>query len=153
MLRLQRIEHQVVHLDVAHTAVGLELVLFVEHDGLAHQDQPTLEVDVLPFEAVGLTRSHAREEAHGEVVAVVRAYGGEDRCTSSRVNGITSLRFIFSGLMLRNAEVNSRRSAASLRIWRNGFITELMRRLDNVVWDFRVVTLASVPEMPVRLPW
>jgi hypothetical protein len=62
-------DHRLAHLDVALAAIGLGVFVFAEHEGLAHQDQRTLEIDVLPLQTMDLACAHAGQEAHHEVVA------------------------------------------------------------------------------------
>ena len=59
-------------------AVGLGVFVFTQHEGFSHADDAQIPVDVLPFEAVNLTRAHACEEARGEVVLVVRPAHSQD---------------------------------------------------------------------------
>ena len=77
MLRLQRLEDDLRHLDVALRAVGLGVLVLPQHEGLADEDQALVEVDVLPLQAVGLAGAHAGKEPHGEIVAPVGPHGGQ----------------------------------------------------------------------------
>jgi hypothetical protein len=79
VLALKRVEDDLAHLDVALRAVGLRVLVFTEDEGLADEDESVREVDVLPLQAMSLAGSHAGEEAHGEVVAIVGSDGPQDR--------------------------------------------------------------------------
>ena len=72
LLPAQRIEDKRGHLDLALRAVGLGVLVLSQHAGFADQDQPALEVDVLPLQSVDLAGAHAGEAAHQQVVAIVR---------------------------------------------------------------------------------
>src|SRR5574338_1011844 len=78
MLGLEGIEDELAHLDVALGAVGLGVLLFASHHGFAHQDEPPLEVDVLPLEPVYFASAHPSEESHREVGAEIGAHRVED---------------------------------------------------------------------------
>ena len=72
------VKHRLAHLDVPLAAVGLGVLILSKNEGLPDPDQAVLEIHVAPFEAMDFAGAHAGEEAHGEVVAIVRADGCQD---------------------------------------------------------------------------
>ena len=66
-------------MDITHTTVRLEFIFLIQDNGLAHQDQAALEVDVLPLEPMRFSGTHAGEEPDVEVIAVVHPHRVQDQ--------------------------------------------------------------------------
>jgi hypothetical protein len=110
---------------------------------LAHQDQPALEIDVLPLQAVDLAGAHAGEEAHGEVVAEILPHRGEDPLHLLEAEGLHVGLLDLQLFDVLEGVGKLKRSAASLRIIRNGFSILLILGLERTVCLPRAWTLAS----------
>lgn len=72
VLALQCLANHRKHRDVAQRSLGLGVFLdFAGREGLSHEDEACVEVDVLPLQSIDLASAHAGKEAHGNVVAEV----------------------------------------------------------------------------------